>query len=67
MSICSDVFITKEKARAMVKRVLLSQQEILIDQAIKGMDTWELRRYLNSDGSIYYYNIERSDDEEREE
>lgn len=66
MSICSDVFITKEKARAMVKRVLLSQQEILIDQAIKGMDTWELTGYLNYDGSIYYYNIERSDDEEEE-
>lgn len=62
MSICSDVFISEEKARQMVTSVLLSQQEILIKSAVKGMDKYELTSYLNYDGSIYYYNIE-SDDE----
>ena len=62
MSICSDVFISEEKARQMVASVLLCQQEILIKSAVKGMDKYELTSYLNYDGSIYYYNIE-SDDE----
>lgn len=57
MSICSDIFITEEEAREKVKRILMYQQEQLIDAAIKSMKDFELSGYLNQDGSIYYYNI----------
>lgn len=55
MSICSDVFITKEKALERVKRILLSKQEVLIDLALKSMDDFELTSYLDSE--MYYYTI----------
>jgi hypothetical protein len=66
MSICSDVYISKEKAQLMVKNKLLYQQELLINLAVKAMEDFELSGYLNEDGSIYYYNIE-SDEEEEED
>lgn len=66
MSIYSDVYISEEKAREIVTKVLLSQQEILVKQAVKGMDKWELSDYINDDNSCYYYRIERDDKEEEE-
>ena len=57
MSICSDVYIEKEKAIEMVKTILMSDQEYLIDCALKGMDNFDLSHYLNKDSDIYFYNI----------
>jgi hypothetical protein len=57
MSIYSDVFITKQQAKEMVKARLMYHQERIINLAIKSMDNWELANHLNSDGSDYYYNI----------
>lgn len=59
MSICSDVFISREKALIMVKKQLMYEQERIVDLAIKNMPNWEITSYINSDGSIYYYNIEQ--------
>lgn len=58
MSICSDVFISREKAREMVSKHLMYEQEKLVNAAVKNMQDYELTRYLNGDNSIYYYNIE---------
>jgi hypothetical protein len=60
MSICSDVFITEEEARQRVKRMLMYQQEQLIDAAIKGMETFELSMHLNGHDDLYYYNITKT-------
>ncbi len=62
MSICSDVFISREKAREMVKAKLMYQQEKLVEIAVKNMKDWELTSELN-DGSedLYFYNIERKE------
>lgn len=57
MSICSDVYIDIHKAREMVKAELMAEQERLVENAVKGMDKWELSRVLNRDSDIYYYNI----------
>jgi hypothetical protein len=59
VSICSDVFITEEEARQRVKRMLMFEQERLIDAAIKGMETFELSMHLNTD-DMYYYNITKT-------
>ncbi len=70
MSICSDVFITREEAEKMVKSQLMYEQEMLIDNAIKGMSSLDLSGLLNRDSDLYYYNIEgefddlEDDDEE---
>lgn len=58
MSICSDVYISREKAREMVTKHLMYEQEKLVNAAVKNMQDYELTSYLNEDGSIYYYNIE---------
>lgn len=58
MSICSDVYITKEEAVKRVKQTLLYQQEQLIESAIKGMSLFEMSHILNRDSDLYYYNIE---------
>ena len=58
MSICSDVYISREKAREMVTKHLMYEQEKLVNAAVKNMQDYELTEYLNEDGSIYYYNIE---------
>jgi hypothetical protein len=63
MSICSDVYITREKAEMMVKNKLEYQQRLLIKQAIKGMDDYELTNHLNEDGSLYYFHIESNGEE----
>lgn len=60
MSICSDVFISLEEARERVRSKLMYQQSLLIESAIKSMNEFELSGYLNEDGSLYYYNIDRS-------
>ena len=57
MSICSDVFITREEAEKMVKSQLIYEQTELIKSAIKGMTIWELSGILNRDSDLYYYNI----------
>jgi hypothetical protein len=57
MSICSDVFITEEEARQRVKRMLMYNQEQLIDLAMQSMENFELTNYLNQGDDIYYYNI----------
>lgn len=59
MSICSDIYISLDEARRRVKVELMSEQEKLVDQAIKGMSEWDLSRILNRDSDIYYYNIEK--------
>ena len=66
MSICSDVFITREEAEKMVEAQLIYEQTELIKNAIKGMDVWALSSVLNRDSDLYYYNIEREDEEEDE-
>lgn len=66
MSICSDVFITREEAEKMAEDQLIQEQTILIKQAIKGMNRWELSGILNRDSELYYYNIEREDEDEEE-
>ena len=58
MSICSDVFITREEAEKMVESQLIYEQTELIKSAIKGMTKWELSGILNRDSDLYYYNIE---------
>jgi hypothetical protein len=58
MSICSDVYITKEEAIKKVTELLMYEQEKLIKKAIEAMDSWELGSYLNKDSDIYYYNVE---------
>lgn len=57
MSISSDISISREDARSIVKNLLLYEQEKLIDQAIKGMQDSDLRNYLNKDSDLYYYTI----------
>lgn len=66
MSITSDVYITKEEAKKRVKAILLSQQEYLIDIAVRNMDNFELSGYLNGGDDLYYYNIESEDLDEEE-
>ena len=56
MSICSDVFITKEEAKKLVKEKLMEEQEKLIDLAIKAMDNYDLTSHLHSE--FYFYHIE---------
>ncbi len=58
MSICSDIYITREEARKRVKAVLMNQQEKLIDLAIKSMSDSDLACELHSD--MYYVNIENT-------
>lgn len=58
MSICSDIYITREEAEKRVKSALLGQQERLIDLAIKSMDDSDLASELHSD--MYYVNIEKT-------
>jgi hypothetical protein len=60
MSICSDVYITEEEARQRVKRMLMFNQETLIDLAVKSMQDFELTGYLNQDNDTYYYNITKT-------
>jgi hypothetical protein len=61
MSICSDVFITEEEARQRVKRMLMYEQELLIQLAVNGMKVWELSSYLNrDDDGLYFYNITKT-------
>lgn len=60
MSICSDVYISREEARVRVKNELLYQQKELIELAIKGMNDFELIHILNKDSDLYYYNIDTS-------
>lgn len=67
MSICSDVYITREKAEKMVKSRLMYEQERLIDLAVKSMGNFDLSGYINEEGSIYYYNIEDDSEDEDEE
>ena len=71
MSICSDVFITREEAEKMVKAQLIYEQTELIKNAVKGMDVWALSSILNRDSDMYYYNIEGQfddlEDEDEEE
>lgn len=66
MSICSDVYISLEKARKMVLKKLLYDQTKLIEKAVSAMDEWELTSILNKDSDIYYYNIESKDEEGEE-
>lgn len=67
MSICSDVFITREEAEKMVKSQLIYEQTELIKSAIKGMTIWELSGILNRDSDLYYYNIEGQFDDLEDE
>lgn len=67
MSICSDVFITREEAEKMVKSQLIYEQTELINSAIKGMTIWELSGILNRDSDLYYYNIEGQFDDLEDE
>lgn len=60
MSICSDVFITEEEARERVKRMLMYEQEQLLQLAVNGMQVWDLTSYLNRDSDLYYYNITKT-------
>ena len=57
MSICSDITITREEARKRVKAILIHQQELFIDLAIKSMTDFDLTHELHSD--MYYYTIEK--------
>lgn len=66
MSICSDVYISLEKARKMVLKELLYDQTKLIEKAVSAMDEWELSLILNKNSDIYYYNIESKDEEGEE-
>lgn len=67
MSICSDVFITREEAEKMVKSQLIYEQTELIKSAVKGMTIWELSGILNRDSDLYYYNIEGQFDDLEDE
>ena len=67
MSICSDVFVTREEAEKMVEAQLIYEQTELIKNAVKGMDVWALSTVLNRDSDLYYYNIEIEDEEEDED
>lgn len=67
MSICSDVYITREEAEKRVKAKLLYDYELIILQAISAMDEYELTNHLNNDGDLYYYNIEGHDPFEDDE
>ena len=67
MSICSDVYITLEKAREMVLKELMYEQTKLVKKAIEAMDVWELSHIINRDSDIYYYNIETNEEIEDEE
>ena len=67
MSICSDVYITLEKAREMVLKKLMYEQTKLVEKAIEAMDVWELSHIINRDSDIYYYNIETNEEIEDEE
>jgi len=57
MSICSEVYISKDKAKQMVKEKLMAEHAQLIDQAVSGMNESELNEHLNSESDLYYYNI----------
>jgi len=65
MSICSDVWITKDEAKKAVVEKLIYENRILIKLAVESMNTFELSGYLN-DSDIYYYNIEDDGTEEEE-
>lgn len=62
MSIYGDKFITREKAKEMVKRQLLYEQEKLVTFAVESMLSYELEGYLNRDGDTTRYNIEDEDE-----
>jgi len=57
VSVCSDKFITKQEAMEMVKHILMYNQQILVEQAVKGMDKHELIDVLNKECEFIYYNI----------
>lgn len=57
MSICSDVYITRQEARQKVIQKLMYDQQMLIQLAVKAMDDFELRLHLNQNSDLYYYNI----------
>lgn len=66
MSICSDIYITLEKAREMVLKELMYEQTKLVKKAIEAMDVWELSHIINRNSDIYYYNIETNEEIEDE-
>lgn len=59
MSICSDIFISRKEARERVRRILIHEQEKLIEHAVDGMEDFELTSYLNRESEMYFYNIEK--------
>lgn len=61
MSICSDVFISREEARKRVESILIDNQKELVKLAVQNMEDFDLTHYLNKDGDLYYYNIENEE------
>jgi iron-sulfur cluster repair protein YtfE (RIC family) len=60
MSICSDVYITKEDAVDQVTKILMYEQEKLVRKAVQAMSDDELSCHLNKESDLYYYNIENT-------
>jgi hypothetical protein len=58
MSICSDQYISRKKAREMVLNRLMNKQRELVENAVKGMADHELTSILNEDSDLYFYEID---------
>jgi hypothetical protein len=60
MSICSGINITRKKAEKILKNMLLFDQEILIDLAIKNMDNLDLASKISDE--CYDYCIDEEEE-----
>ena len=59
MSVCSDVYLTREEAKSRVKNKLMRDHEFLIDSFVNKAESYELSSILNRDEDYYYYRIEK--------
>ena len=58
MSICSDVTITRDKAKEYAKLKLMLAHEKLVDKVVSAMDDDELEWELNEHSDLHWYSIE---------
>ena len=65
MSICSTIFISRKEAKEMALKLLMYQQQQLVENAIKSMDDFDLTLLINSD--CYDYRIAKPEPKSKKE
>lgn len=63
MSIYSSVYVSKDKAKKMVKEKLMDDFETIVNLSVLSMSDSDLMDYLNKDDNTEFYYIEREKDE----